>query len=126
MTKRLEHTVEVHAEPESWHRHTPEEGLPQQEHAGKVNTTILLGVFVAIVVFVAGAILFTYLYFSRYMVTLRREKIETMAMAEEFNAYRARATAELEEYGWVDPQAGVVRLPLDVAKARVLAAYGAK
>lgn len=126
MTHKLEHTIPVHEEPEPWHRHSPEEGEPQQEHAGSVNTTILLGVFVATVVFVFASILFTYLYFTRYMTNLRQEQIETTVMASDYRDYKERSAAALGQFGWVDAEAGVVSLPLEVAKARVLERYGSK
>lgn len=126
MTHKLEHTIPVHEEPEPWHRHSPEEGEPQEEHAGAVNTTILLGVFVATVVFVFASILFTYLYFTRYMTDLRQEQVETTVIGDDFRDYQSRSAAALGEYGWVDPAAGIVSIPLDVAKTRVLERYAGK
>jgi hypothetical protein len=123
MTHKLAHTPEVHEEPDQWHRHVAAEGTPQEEHAANVNTTVLLGVFVAVVVFVSGAILFTYIYFTRHMTALRQSRIEITAMGDEFRAQRAASLSRLNSYGWVDAEAGVVSIPIEAAKARVIEEY---
>jgi hypothetical protein len=126
MSHTLPHTPEIHEEPDPWHRHTVEEGVPQAEHAATVNVPILMGVFVATVVFVSATILFTVLYFQRYVTDLRQERIETTVMGQGARDYKDAALSQLNRYGWVDPQAGTVSLPLEVARARVIGAYGTR
>ena len=124
MTHKLPHTPEVHEEPTAWHRHTIEEGVPQVEHAATVNIPILMGVFVATVVFVSATVLFTMIYFKRHVTALRQERIETTVMGQAARDYRDASLAQLNGYGWTDPAAGVVALPLDVARERVIESYG--
>jgi hypothetical protein len=126
MTKPHAHTPEVHEEPDAWHRHTLEEGIPQPEHAGKINVPILMGVFVATVVFVSAAILFTIVYFTRHLTTLRHQRMETTQLSEDVRTYRDKTMEALNRYAWADAKAGTVSLPLDEAKQRVLRGYATK
>jgi hypothetical protein len=123
MSHKLPHTPDIHEEPDPWHRHTVDEGIPQVEHAATVNIPILMGVFVATVVFVSATILFTMIYFKRHVTALRQERIETTVVGQGARDYKEAALANLDGYGWADAQAGHVSLPLDVARQRVIEAY---
>ena len=47
-------TPEVRETADEWHHHTGDEGMPQKEHAPRVNTLVLTFVFIAIVLTLAG------------------------------------------------------------------------
>lgn len=126
MSKPHAHTPEMHEEPDAWHRHTLADGIPQPEHAGKINVPILLGVFVATVVFVAAAILFTYVYFTRHLTTLRQSRVETTVLSEPARKERDKTLERLGDYRWADARAGTVTLPLSVARERVIRGYTSK
>lgn len=126
MTHQPHFTPELHEEPDQWHRHTPDEGEPQAEHAAHENTLILAGVFVAIVVFIASTITASVLYFNRHVTGLRREQIESTLLAGDALAYRDTSEAAQRTYTWADAEKGVVQLPLDVATRRVVEEYAGR
>lgn len=119
------HTPEVHEQPDSWHRHTPAEGEPQHEHAGTINTAALAATFVAMglgIVLTVGVIA---VYFFSYATELRATQIETTAASRDFNAYRAGAESSLSSYGWSDPAADRLHIPISQAMDRVVTQYQA-
>jgi hypothetical protein len=116
-------TPEVHETVDAWHHHTSDEGMPQKEHAPRVNTLVLTFVFVAIVTVISATIGASILYFTRHVTELRQQQIETTVLAADANAYREQSEQALKEFGWADAEKGVVRLPLDIARQRVIARY---
>ncbi|MCC6659606.1 MAG: hypothetical protein IT437_01845 [Phycisphaerales bacterium] len=126
MKPQPHHTPEVHEEPDAWHRHTPDEGPSQPEHAGKINVPILMGVFVSTVVFVSAAIAFTIVYFTRHLTDLRQERIETTVLGGPARDYRDAAFSHLNQYEWADAKEGRVSLPIEEAKKRVIRGYSTK
>lgn len=121
-----QHTPELHEVADQWHHHEAAEGMPQKEHGPRVNTVVLTGVFLAIVIVITGTIAAAILYFNQHITVLRQHEIETTVLAAEANEYRAAAEASFATYTWVDAEKGVVQLPLGVARERVLARYAGK
>lgn len=114
-----------HAHPDAWHAHSAAEGAPQHEHGAKANPAVLAIVTGGFVITVVVTVLLSALYFFSYMTHERRLKSETTVLSEEYRAYRAQADASLTGYGWADPAAGVVRIPISQAMDQVVAEYAA-
>lgn len=121
-----QYTQEFHEVTTEWHHHTAAEGLPQKEHAGKVNTLVLTFVFFAIVSTISGTITASVLYFNRHITSLRQSQIETTSLAQAANDYRQAAEKAQENYTWADAHAGTVQVPIDIAEKRVISRYTGK
>ncbi len=117
----------AHDEPDSWHRHIPEEeGLPQHEHGSSTKPLALTIAFLVCFGFVGGTILASYLYFQVYLTGLRREKIESTVLAQQFATGRDAELAKLGDYYFASEdlaRKGIVSVPVEEAKKRVLARY---
>lgn len=112
-----------HPQPDAWHRHSSDEGMPQAEHAARINPFgLYVGVF-GILGFVVVSVIVVAIYFQSYVSTYRAEKQESVDVSEEYVAMRARADATLANYQWIDMRENVVSLPIDVAMDRVVDAY---
>ncbi|MBX3317474.1 MAG: hypothetical protein KF902_11500 [Phycisphaeraceae bacterium] len=114
-----------HAKPDEWHTHTAAEGAPQHEHGAKANPAILAIVTGGFVITVVLTVLLSALYFFSYMTHQRQIKKETTVLSEEYRAYRAQSEASLSGYGWSDPAAGAVRIPITKAIDQVVQDYAA-
>lgn len=113
-----------HHEPDSWHRHTSDEGLPQVEHGSRVNVTTLSIVFVAMTLFMVVSVAALIVYFDRHTRDVRQQGLETTTEATEYALpYRQQATDQLGGFGW-SADGTHVRLPVDVAKQQIVARYG--
>jgi hypothetical protein len=121
-----QYTTEFHEVTDEWHHHTAAEGLPQEEHAGKVNTVVLTFVFFAIVSTISGTITASVLYFNRHITSLRQSAIENTKQAADANLYRGESEKALTAFTWADARAGTVQIPLDMAKERVIRKYAGK
>ncbi|MDX9911040.1 MAG: hypothetical protein RBS39_04335 [Phycisphaerales bacterium] len=112
-----------HPHADAWHRHSSEEGMPQSEHAARINPYgLYLGVF-GILGFVVVSVVIVAVYFQSYVSTYRAEKQESVNVSEDYVAMRARADATLANYQWIDMREGVVSLPIDVAMDNVIEKY---
>ncbi len=108
---------------DDWFRHSPEEGLPQHEHAGHVNTTTI-GLTLLVIVFgVLGTVILLSMYYVSYTTTLKAERQEGTQSAAEYLAYRDNAERALSSFGWADRNAGKVNVPIDRAMDEVVAYY---
>ncbi len=96
MTHDTHFTPHPEERPDSWHRHTMAEGLPQHEHASHVDVRGLLVAFALTSVGVAAVIVVIILYFRSTVTEARRQRIETTALAGEANAYQAESLAEID------------------------------
>ena len=126
MSHEKHYTPEVHEEPDSWHRHTVDEGQPQEEHGGKPNNFSLAVAFLVSLGFVAAVILATFLYFQTHMNTIRQERAESTVLSLDYVKYRDTAQAALQDYSFPTPdlaRAGTPTVPLDQAAQRVIARY---
>lgn len=118
------HTPEVHEEPDSWHRHTREEGAPQAEHGAIASASSIAWWYVGIVVTVAFTVVVLMVYFDSYTHSFRAQRVErdaAAAMSQEAVTYKAKSAQELESAVPLD--AGKVRLPIGIAKEKVVRAY---
>lgn len=117
----LEHE---HETPDSWHRHTADEGAPQIEHAASINLLGLLIVFLGMSGFLVVTVGLLIVFFDYTRTQARQAKIETTTMAEENSLpYRQESMDALASYGWVDPAAGRVQVPINVAMDRIVEEY---
>ncbi|TVQ63444.1 MAG: hypothetical protein EA378_01840 [Phycisphaerales bacterium] len=98
--------------------------MPQAEHAASVNIAVLGFVGVVIVGVVVALVILVVIYFQAYSSTLTAQKAEnTVWYQSEYRPYEAGSMRRLREYGWQDQTDGVVRVPIDRAKARVIESY---
>ncbi|MEQ8844474.1 MAG: hypothetical protein RIB58_06430 [Phycisphaerales bacterium] len=110
---------------DDWFAHTREEGLPQEEHAGHVDTRALLIFYVAMLAFVVVSVIGVTLFFQRYVLGVRQAKTETLNLAIEANRYKAQTLEDMTQYGWSgEVLEGSARIPLEEARAQVLRSYG--
>jgi hypothetical protein len=127
MPHKLHYTEPPHDQPDAWHRHIPEdEGLPQEEHGGKVRSLMLGLALLLCVAFVVGTILASYLYFQVHMTSLRRERIESTVFAQQFATSRDAELAKLGDYSFPTEdkaRKGMACPPVEEAKKRVIARY---
>lgn len=117
--------------PDAWHRHTLDEGLPQEEHAPQANPYVLGAIGVVLTVGFVVLLVVVVLYYFQYTTKVRREQMETTAPAEGPDgsyAYRNESMKLINggAYTWVDLKSGseAVQIPLDLAITKVLEAYG--
>ncbi len=118
------HAHEEHVD--EWHHHGVQEGEPQEEHAGQVNTGIIMKWFVVIMVFVSASIGFIVIYFNHYNAKLRAETVETV-MSSEYLSYRLESRQHLSSHGEPTSYAGLaggkVRGPVSDAMKKVVEQY---
>lgn len=108
---------------DDWFRHTPAEGLPQQEHAAHVNTTAI-GLTLLVIVFgVLAMVIVLSMYYVSYTTNLKAERQEGTQSAAAYLAYRDNAESALSSFGWADRDAGKVNIPIDRAMDDVVAYY---
>ncbi len=103
-----------------WHRHTPEEGLPRQEHGAHANITALLITFVVItlgtVIFCVIIGVYTIGQVNRLKTSGEIEGLTVLNAAA--REYQRDALAVQETYGWTAD--GKVRLPIERAMEMVV------
>lgn len=125
MSHTRPHTPEMHESPDQWHAHTAEEH-PQQAHAEKVNSPLVVVIGIGLFTGVVACVVVLIGYYNWYVgKALNQAEIDGRIEAD-FRAQRATAESELGQFGWADATAGVVRVPLEMAKEKMLAEYGAK
>lgn len=112
-----------HAEPDAWHRHSTDEGNPQQEHTSRVNIRSLLVLFSFMLVFLVASVAITAVYFMQHTTGMREKLYETTELAAQQLEYRAGADSALEQYAWQDASAGVVKIPVSKAMEKVVQTY---
>jgi hypothetical protein len=114
--------------PDQWHRHTPDEGRPQTEHAPQADPYILGAVGAVITVGFVALLIVVTLYYFQYTTKVRNEKIETTLPSAESYAYRDNSLERINQgsYVWSDLEGGsqAVQIPIDQAIEKVLAEYG--
>lgn len=125
MSDRTHETPILHEQPDSWHRHSADEGAPQVEHGSHATPTVLAITFVGMVLGVAAVVLILIAYFNTYVSQVKAEKEEGVGMAGEFEAYRAESLEHLAGYGWTDAAADRVHVPIELGMEAVVAEYAA-
>ncbi|MFG0326037.1 MAG: hypothetical protein ACF8SC_02045 [Phycisphaerales bacterium JB037] len=125
--KTPDHLELEHEEPDAWHRHTLEEGIPQPEHAAHVSPKGLWGAFFGMAIFLVVTIAALIVYFDHHMTNLRQERVETTVQAERFGLkYKEESRTGLDAYRWINRDAGTVQIPIEVAMDRVVERYAAE
>jgi 5-bromo-4-chloroindolyl phosphate hydrolysis protein len=124
MSESLQHTPPVEDHLDDWHQHTAAEGRPQAEHAANVNIAMLGFVGFVIVAVVVAMVVLVVIYFQAYSSTLIAQKAEnTVWYEQEYRPYAASSQRRLQEFGWIDAEAGVIRVPIDHAFSRVIESH---
>lgn len=113
-----------HAHADAWHHHETSEGLPQVEHGAETNMLSLALWGTALVVTVVVSIGAVWVYFDSYSTQEKARKQETFMSAEAMQYKASIVDQELKAYGWADAQNNTVRVPLSVAKEKVITRYG--
>ena len=105
---------------DSWHAHAGE--MPPQYAHGTISPLVIFGIglggFIAVII----CIVMITVYFrmeSQQEIATKQE----IALDAGYRAKQSSWTARLSGYEWVDPQQGVVQIPLNVAKDKVAEAY---
>jgi len=124
MPHTLAHLEHEHEQPDAWHRHTPEEGAPQAEHASQVNTMALGLVFVVMTVTIVAIGTLVGMYFERHITKMRRERVEIVEpIATPQLEYRQATRNDLATYGWANEQAQTVRVPVESTFNTIIQEY---
>jgi flagellar basal body-associated protein FliL len=127
-----DHTPEIHEHADAWHHHTPEEGLPQHEHAAIVNAGALLKWFIGITVVLVVVILALCMYFFRYSTQMRALYVENQELAKQAMTDIAKAEAQLGTdgkpfaYTALNKQTRTVQIPIEQAMKQTVARYAAQ
>ena len=103
----------AHAD-DAWHAHQSE-APPQHEHGSKANPIGIILISLASVVFVVVLVFVVMVYFNQRVRALRVEREERVDFSESVAAQKAHAQQVMGDYGWIDPEHGVFRLPIDRA-----------
>lgn len=118
-----EHTPELSHELDPWHTH--HSAVPREEHGSHVNVRFMIGFFIVMVLFVLVTVGALFLFFGYSQTNLRAKLVEnTYEYETQFMPYATEARSRINEYGWVDRDAGTARVPWDVAARGVVATYG--
>lgn len=118
------HLAVEHQQPDQWHRHSSAEGMPQSEHAAVASPKVLAIAFFAITITISVSVLILVVFFENYTTRYKAEQTETISLSTPYNDYKGRwEQVESKEFGWADPRAGMVRVPLDRAMGRVIEKY---
>jgi hypothetical protein len=108
---------------DAWHEHPLDKGVPQKEHGAHANTHALLLVFAVVTVSTVAFSVVIGLFFINQVNRLKgeRESSNFGAAVADSAAYKKDALAAQAGYGWTAE--GNVRLPIDKAMEKVVAAY---
>ena len=123
MSHDPQYLAHEHENPDVWHRHTAEEGVPQSEHVSRINPLALLLVLGGMTVFVVGTVIVTAFYFVQHTSALKQELQETTDAATQQIEYRTAAMALQDQYAWENAEEGPVRIPITQAMQRVVEEY---
>lgn len=121
-TAHFVHELESH---DTWFRHDAHAPHHQQAHGETQAWGIvwfMVGTLVAVVLVCAVVFWFIYEPLMRFEVERAKEGV---AINTEYTDMRAQWEKQLSTYEWADSTAGRIRIPLDVAKERVIAEYAA-
>ncbi len=114
----------VHEQPDTWHRHTVDEGRPQHEHGARAKPAILAVVCISMIVSVVAMVLGVAVYFEWYVTSLKAERTETITAATKARSEKEAAWSSLAApSAWKDRDAGTVTIPIERAKRLVVEEY---
>lgn len=109
---------------DAWHQHTAAEGTPQTEHGSHASAKALGLTFIIMVVGVIAVILVLIAYFNSYVSKYKAERQEGVSTMRPAFEAKLAARQRLNEFGWIDREAGTVHIPLNNAIDKVVAEYG--
>lgn len=116
-----EHDLVEH---DSWFRHDATEPYHQEAH-GQTKPLVIVVFLGVTVVFVAVVAFMCIQFFNSFVRDQQTAKIErNEAYYANTRRIKAEWEAQLTGYGWVDAQAGQIRVPIEVAKQQIIAEYG--
>jgi len=108
---------------DDWFKHDPTEPDAQEAH-GDTNPVMIIS-FLIVVIAVTFALIIIFLgFFGRTVASEQVGKSELRTPDDEY--LEAKATWNADLYGeadWTDRENGVVRIPYDLAKSKVIDAY---
>ena len=113
-------------EHDSWFRHSPDEPHHQQAH-GETHAWAIVAFMVGTLA--AVVVICFVVYWFMFEPLMRRESElvrEGRAISAEFSNSRTEWERQLRSFDWTDPAAGRIRIPLEIAKQRVIAEYAAQ
>jgi hypothetical protein len=122
MSSHNQHLEHEHAQPDSWHRHTPDEGGWQAEHAAHASPKALAMTFVAMVLGVLFTVLVLIVFFDNYSSKFKVAIEETTTIGDLARSKKSESLGNLQAAGWVDHQ--TLRIPIDQGMAKVLDTRG--
>lgn len=125
-----DHAHDTHAH-DDWHRHSAEEGEPQAEHTGTINTRVIFLWFAGGIVFLVATIMAIIMYFDHYSsrrITVAGELEPAARLYQQYQDQRVTMEKNVDPQGYVllDPAKGTARTPLEVTMRRVAEQYQAK
>ena len=113
---------------DDWFKHDASEPKPQEMH-GKINPYgIMLSLLLTLVAVAVTIIVVLKLGFDPAIYENKAERLEarTAAIAAPAQEKLANWENRLNTAAWIDPAKGIVRLPLDQARQKVIQEYAAK
>lgn len=99
---------------DAWHSHAGEEP-PQHEHGSIANPIGIMLITVASIVFVVVIVIVVMVYFNQRVRAMRVEREEKADFTSFVSDQNAHANQMMGEYGWVDAENAVIRIPIDRA-----------
>jgi hypothetical protein len=114
-----------HGHADDWHQHGIGADVPQVEHGARLEPSKVVIGFILLVIAIVFSVTVSVLFYNSYMNDLKQERFELTSVGADARSARERTDVELNTYGIVDATTGTVRIPVDVAKERVLKKYGA-
>ncbi|MEL6311312.1 MAG: hypothetical protein AAFR76_00415 [Planctomycetota bacterium] len=110
---------------DEWHTHGPAEARPHDAHTQQINIRILMISFVLMVVTVGVLVIAITLFYRSTSAQLSAERLENVTgWTDEYIPYRTAAKEQVNGFHADDPEAGTVRIPVEVAYEKVINAYG--
>lgn len=97
--------------------------LPKKKTAKRtgIGCSILAGIAVVVIILAVAAVAFgLFSFFGNIETITELLGIEDNTSPEDVAARRAQAEARLNSYGWVDKEAGIVKIPIDRAMALIV------
>lgn len=116
------HAGEAHGH-DAWHQHTAAEGTPQHEHGSQTNAKALGLTFLVMVFGTVAVIAILIVYFNTTADRFKARNQEGSAMMAPTWEAKIAARERLEQFGWVDQEAGTVHTPVSAAMDRVIENY---
>lgn len=113
-----------HQHPDQWHRHTPDEGTPQPEHAARANPAVLGVAMTLLTIAFVATVIIVILFYNHVAAATRATRMETSTPANQWYDYHNRSMERLAGYELVNAdESDAVRIPIDLAMERVVESY---